>query len=386
MTHAHETSRRKFLASSALGAGAGLLGIGSCSREPSPDAAAASGGGKQPFAGQTLRVFVYSGAWERGFRDNFVPKFEAQTGARVVVDPGWWDSIPKLKASPPGQPAFDLVLTDATQGYPAIKEGLFRKIDLAKIPNKSKLAASALDNWVVKDSYGITFPDSVHTLGYNKTLVAAPPKDWSALVAPGCRGKIGMYNSFYMSLYTFACAKAAAEGVPGAAARLVNEKLQDVVDFAKAHRDDVKLWWPTSTDMALNLTQKNCALGNMHGTDMIPALKSNPELGAVVPEQDRAFVLLMWVVAADTKAPDLAHAAIDLLLSEEIQLAFARAGGASAIPSVAARMAAEDAYWGQVYPSTEAGLAAVQYYPYETYMQHWDELVRVWDREILRKA
>ena len=377
------SSRRKFLATSALGAGAGLLGFTQCSKESSP---AASAGGKKPFEGQTLRVFVYSGSWEKGFRDSFVPKFEAQTGAKVVVDPGWWDSIPKLKASPPGKPAFDLVLTDATQGYPAIKEGLFQKIDMCKITNKSKFAASALDNWVVKDGYGITFPDSVHTLGYNKTLVTAPPTSWADLMKPEYAGKLGMYNSFYMSLYTFACAKAAAEGAPGTAAKLINEKLQDVIAYAKEHRDAVKLWWPTSTDMALNLTQKNCALGNMHGTDMIPALKNSPDLGAVVPAQDRAFVLLMWVVAAGTKVPELAQEAINLLLTEEIQADFARAGGATAIPSVAAKIAEENKFWGQIYPSTAEGLAGVQYYPYDTYMKNWDDLVKVWDQEILRKA
>ncbi len=377
----HNT-RRQFIIRTTLGAGAGLLGLNSCGRKPSFSGDA---GGK-PFAGQTLRVFVYSGAWENGFRKHFVPKFEEQTGAKVVVDPGWWDSIPKLKASPPGQPAFDLVLTDATQGYPAIKEGLFQNIDLNKIPNKSLFAASALDNWVVKDSYGITFPDSVHTLGYNKTQISTPPTSWADLVKPEYAGKLGLYNSFYMSLYTFACAKAAAEGAPGTATKLVDEKLQDVIEYAKAHRDAVKLWWPTSTDMALNLTQKNCALGNMHGTDMIPALKNSDELGATVPDEDRAFVLLMWVVAAGTKVPDLAHEAINLLLSEDIQAAFARAGGATAIPSVAAKIAQEDAFWGQIYPSTEAGLAAVSYYPYDTYMKNWDDLVQVWDREILRKS
>ncbi len=380
------SNRRKFLASTALGAGASILGLSNCEKKPEAAAGSSSSGGKKPFAGQTLRVFVYSGAWEKGFRENFVPKFEEQTGAKVVVDPGWWDSIPKLKASPPDKPAFDLVLTDATQGYPAIKEGLFQKIDLSKIPNKSKFAASALDNWVVKDGYGITFPDSVHTLGYNKTLVSAPPTNWGDLVKDEYKGKLGMYNSFYMSLYTFACAKAAADGAPGTAAKLINEKLQDVITFAKDHRDAVKLWWPTSTDMALNLSQKNCVLGNMHGTDMVPALKNDANLGAIVPKEDRAFVLLMWVVPTGTKVKDLAVEAIDMLLGEDIQAAFARAGGATAIPSVAAKIAEENKFWGQIYPSTAEGLAGVQYYPYDTYMKNWDDLVKVWDHEVLRKA
>ncbi|MDQ6808046.1 MAG: extracellular solute-binding protein [Verrucomicrobiota bacterium] len=372
--------RRKFIKVAGLGAGAGLLGANLLART------ARAATGDKPFAGQTLRVFVYSGAWEKGFNEHFVPRFETQTGAKVIVDPGWWDSIPKLKASPKGQPAFDLVLTDATQGYPAIKEGLFQTIDLGKIPNKSNFAASALDNWVVKDSYGITFPDSVMTLGYNKTMVNTPPTKWGDLLGDEYKGKLGMYNSFYMSLYTFACMKVSQEGKPGTASKEVADNLQRVIDFAKANRDRVKLWWPTSTDMALNLTQKNCALGNMHGTDMIPALKNSADLGAVVPAEDRAFVLLMWVVANGTKVKDLALEAMNMLLSEEVQSGFASAGSATAIPSVAAKIAAQDKFWGQIYPSTSEGLAAVQYYPYDTYMAHWDDIVKVWDREVLRKS
>lgn len=379
MSPTNSIDRRKFITVTGLGVGAGLLGINASKSH-------AASGGDKPFAGQTLRVFVYSGAWEKGFNQHFVPRFEAQTGAKVVVDPGWWDSIPKLKASPKGQPAFDLVLTDATQGYPAIKEGLFQNIDLGKIPNKANFVSSALDNWVVKENYGITFPDSVMTLGYNKTMVPTPPTNWGDLLRDEFKGKLGMYNSFYMSLYTFACMKVAQEGKAETAAKEVADNLQGVIDFAKANRDRVKLWWPTSTDMALNLTQKNCALGNMHGTDMIPALKNSADLDAVVPKEDRAFVLLMWVVAAGTKVKDLAQEAINMLLSDEVQAGFAAAGGATAIPAVAAKMAAQDKVWGEIYPSTVEGLAGVQYYPYDTYAKHWDDIVQAWDREILRKT
>lgn len=383
MSSNNSINRRKFIGLTGMGLGAGMLGLSGCGKS---ERTAGSGSSDKPFSGQTLRVFVYSGAWEKGFNEYFVPRFEAQTGAKVVVDPGWWDSIPKLKASPKGQPAFDLVLTDATQGYPAIREGLFQTIDLGQIPNKAKFADSALNNWVVKGNYGITFPDSIMTLGFNKTMVPTPPANWGDLMRDEYRGQLGLYNSFYMSLYTFACMKVAQEGKAGRAHQEVANNLQGVIDFAKNNRDRVKLWWPTSTDMALNLTQKNCALGNMHGTDMIPALKNSSDLGAVVPAEDRAFVLLMWVVPTGTKVKELAVTAIDMLLSEEVQAGFARAGGATAIPSVAAKIAAENPLWAQLYPSTAEGLAGVQYYPYETYAEHWDELVNVWDREILRKT
>lgn len=378
-------TRRRILQSASTGLVAGVLGSMGMLRSAVP-ANAADAVAPKRYQGHTLRVFVYSGAWEKTFREYFVPRFEAQTGAQVVVDPGWWDSIPKLKASPPGQPAFDLVLTDATQGFPAIKEGLFQTLDMAKLPNKTNFAASALDNWVVKDGYGITFPDSVMTLGYNKTMLGFEPSAWSDLLRDDVSGKLGMYNSFYMSLYTFACMKASQEGKAGTAAKEVADNLQGVIDFAKANRGRVKLWWPTSTDMALNLQRKNCALGNMHSNDMLPALKSSPDLGAVVPETDRAFVLLMWVIPTGTKETDLAHEAINLLLSEDVQIDFARQGAATAVPAAAAKIAAEDKFWAQIYPSDAASLASVQYYPYDTYIANWDELVKVWDRQILRNG
>src|SRR5262245_45000431 len=104
----HHTTRRAFLRT--VGAGAAALAAG-C-RKSSP---------------RTLTVFVYSGLDEI-FQKHFAEPFEARTGAKVVIDAGWWDPVGKLKASPKGRPAYDLVLTDATQGYPAIKGGMFRQL------------------------------------------------------------------------------------------------------------------------------------------------------------------------------------------------------------------------------------------------------------------
>lgn len=374
----HRLTRRSFLG--AVGS-AGLATTLGCS---SDNPGGRGNGGE--FKGQKLRVFVYSGATEKLFREAFVPRFEAKTGATVIVDPGWWDSIPKLKASPPGQPAFDLVVTDATQGYPAIKEGLFQKLNLSRIPNTANLCPSVLDTWVYKEGYGITFPDSVMTLAYNQELIDFEPKSWGDLLKDNAKGKLGLYNSFYMSLYTFACMKVSQEGKPGTAHTEVSKNLQGVLEFAKAHRDWVKFWWPTSTDMVLNLTQNNCALGNMHSDEILQALPRRKELGAVVPVEDRACVQVMWVIPEGTKVKALAEEAINLLFSEEVQTEYARGGSMTPIVSVAKKTAEEAPLWKRLFPSTEEQLKAVQYYPYEAYFKDWDNIVATWDREVLRKA
>ncbi|NEQ25277.1 MAG: extracellular solute-binding protein [Microcoleus sp. SIO2G3] len=384
-------SRRDFLGWAGA-AGLGLsFGLHSCSdnnqtQTSNAEPAANSGSGSENFAGQTLRVFIYSGAWEKTFREQFVPQFQARTGATVIPDPGWWDSIPKLKASPPGQPAFDLVLTDATQGYPAIREGMFQKIDMARIANKDKLSQSVLNNWVYTEGYGITFPESVMTLAFNKDLINFTPTSWADLLKDEVKGQLGLYNSFYMSLYTFAAMKVAQEGKPGTAAAEMDRNLAGVMQFAKDNRDRVKYWWPTSTDMALNLTQKNCAIGNMHSPDMLIAMRQSQQLGAIVPEVDRAFVQLMWVIPEGTKQKELAEEAINFLMGEEMQTAFAQNGSMTSSLPVAQKIANQDSFWKQIYPSTEAQLEKVVYYPYDAYFKDWDNIVAAWDKEVLRKA
>lgn len=370
----HRPDRRRLLAASA--AGAALLVTPPLIRAQT---------GKRPFEGRTLRLFIYSGAWEKAINEAFIPRFEAMTGAKVIPDPGWWDSIPKLKASPPGQPAFDLVLTDPTQGYPGIKEGLFQTFDKKAVPNLSKLAPSAIDNWIVQQGYGITFPDSVHTLAWNKEAIGFQPSGWGDLMRDDLRGKVAMYNSFYMSLYTMAAIKVASEGKPGTATKEMNENLAGVLKFAKDNRERVKYWWPTSTDMSLNLSQRNVAIGNMHSNGLLPLMRQKPEIGAIIPDADRVAVQLMWVIPAGTKEKELAQAAMNYLIGEEMQEALGKNGNNTAILSVAQKNAAADPLWGKYYFSSADKISSIQYYPYDAYFKDWDNIVATWDREILRK-
>lgn len=361
-------TRRQFLSS------AGLL-LAGCARKPT---------GTGPFAGQDLRVFVYAGGHEKAMRESFVPAFEAATGATATLHPGWWDGIPKLKAAPAEDPPFDLVITDATQGYPAVKDGLFRQLNLAAIPNHKNLAPAALDNPIFRDRYGLTYPDSVMTLAFDRRAVPDAPARWAELFRPDLDRKIGLYRSFYMSLFTLACVQADLDGKAGSAHDLIHKDLGGVMAFARRHRDRVKLWWPNSTDMILALANRDCAAGNMHSPEYLSALREKPDLGAAVPPADRAFVQVFWSVPAGTKRVELAEKAIDVLFSDEVQLGFARYGSASAVPAVARQMAAEDPLWKSLYPHTDEQFRALRYYPYDLYADHWDELADAWDRTVLR--
>lgn len=374
---ASSISRRRFL----RGAGAAALGLATgCSRLTTP---AASG----EFHGQSLTVFVYSGL-DSIFQQHFVEPFEAATGAKVILEAGWWDAISKLKESQQaGAPVYDLVLTDATQGYPAIKSGMFRPINFDRIPNHRGLAASALDNWVAKERYGVTFHESAMSIIWDRRQVPREIAGWGDLLRDDLNGKLSLYNSFYMSLYAFACMKAAADGKPGTAADMVNQNIGGVLDFSKRERGRLRFWWPNGPKMLQDLLQGNFAAGNAHSVTILQAISEKPEvIGFTTPEPDRAYVQLIWVIPEKTPNPELAEAAIDFLLRKEVQAAMARRGAGVSHVEAAKEVAAEDPNWAKTYPHTDEQFAAMKYFPYEAYFKDWDGVARVWEREVLRQT
>jgi len=370
--------RREFIKRTAAGAGIAATGLGSFVRSANAD---------QMFKGEKLRVFTYAGAWGDQFTKNFAPLFKEVTGADLIIELGWWDSIPKLKASPPGKPAFDLIMTDATQGYPAIREGMFQKFDKANVSNAKKFSPLVMDNWVVNEGWGVTWPDAAQTGVYNKNLVKDAPKSWADLLDGKFSDKLGMYNSFYFSLYTFACMKVASEGKEGTARDLCNADIGSVLDFAKSQSKRVNYWWPSSSDMALNLVQENVHVGNIHSVDAFAPVRDGEPVGVFVPEKDRASFQALWLIAKDTKKKALAEVAMNLFCSEAFQEIYAVDGGfPTAIPSVAAKVAAKDKLWASINPHTTSDFNNVGYYPYDAYFKDWDKIVNVWDKEILRKT
>ena len=339
-----------------------------------------------PYTGKEINIFVYAGGHEQTMREIFVPKFEKTTGAKVNLHPGWWEGLAKLKTAPANNPPFDLMICDATQGYPAIREGLFAKLNLNNIPNHKNIYEPTINNWVFKEGHGLTYPDSVMTLAYNKNLVSEEPSKWEDLIKPNLKNKIGLYSSFYLSLFTFACMKAGIENRHGTAHEMINNNLEEVLRFARNYRDNVKLWWPTSNDMILALANKDITAGNMHSPEYIKAIREKNSLGANVPVKDRAFVQVFWTIPAESKNKELAEIAINELFSYEIQLEFCRRGSATSILAVAETMAKEDSFWKNIYPHTKDQFNSLQYYPYDTYSKNWKEISETWDRTILRKG
>jgi putative spermidine/putrescine transport system substrate-binding protein len=365
-------NRRSFLQAATISIGWASLGCVAEKRDASVSAR------------RNLRVFVYAGGHDQTMRQVFVPAFEAITGEKVTLFPGWWDGVPKLKTAPVNDPPFDLMITDATQGYPAAKDDLFAKIDFENVPNHKTLVPESLDNWVFRDGVGLPYPDSVMTLAFGRKAVTDAPARWSDLLRSDFDNSLGFYSNFYMSLFTFAAMLADSTGNPGTAHEMLRKQPDEVFRFAHEQRRRIKLWWPTSTDMILALHDGQVKAGNMHSPELLQALREQPNLGAIVPDHDRAMVQVFWAIPAGTRNKDLAERALDVLFSNEVQYGFTQQGMATSRPDTAAKMAAEDPIWKNLYPHTSEQFRDLKYYPYDFYAENWDDFADRWDRTVLR--
>lgn len=378
-------SRRAFLRR--VAAAAGTLSAACLPRGVEAPAAQKPGEGR-PAERPPFTMFVYSGLTERAYRETFVPGFEARSGVRVTLDPGWWDMAAKLKVAPRDQTSFDLVMTDPTQGFPAIRDGLFTKIDLARVPNAARFAPRILDTWVYRDGWGVPFVSSAMSLAWNRDLVPGGLRSWADLFAEALKGEIMLYSASYMSLFTFAAAKVALDGRPGTAARALESDLDGVLRFAREKRDWVKYWWPATSEAVLALLQRNVRAGNLHGNGLITPLKESKPVGLAIPRDDRAYVQLFFLVPKSTRDRALAEDAINYIASPEVQRALVEQSGELScnVPEVAADLAPRHPEWARVYPSSRDDWDSLAYYPYDVYDKHAAKIADFWNREILRRS
>lgn len=379
--------RRGGLTAAALAGGSLLAG---CAEADTPDGAPAADTGGEPgsdFAGQTLRLVVYSGLTENLYRDHFIDAFEQRTGATVELEAAWTEAAAKLASARGSDPPYDVIQSDPTQGRPLIDQGLIETLDPALVPNAANFAPRLLETSLWTDGFGLPFHSSAMTLSWNTELVSDGLTEWRQLLTTGGDRGVMIYKLAYMSLFTYAAMKAEADGAPGQAREMFETDLAGVFDYAAANTGNVSYYWPATTDGVNALVRGEVAAGNMHGNGLLATLRAGQPVRGAVPQESIGYAQLMFSLTKGSPVPELGHAALDFIASEDFQRALAASGEyAAAIPAVAQEQAAADEVWAAAFPHTDEDFAALQYYPYDAYYENQVMIEDTWNREILRGA
>ncbi|MBV9053754.1 MAG: extracellular solute-binding protein, partial [Hyphomicrobiales bacterium] len=136
-----------------------------------------------------LVVDIWGGNFRDGANEAIAKEFTKRTGMPVeFITGGTIDRLTKAKINR-DHPESDVTVTTSHVGALYVSEGLFEKLDMAKLPNAKDLFPVA-----IRSPYHIGLYSYVYTPAFRTDLM--PPgydiKSWKDLWAPEAKGKLGL--------------------------------------------------------------------------------------------------------------------------------------------------------------------------------------------------
>ena len=139
------------------------------------------------FAADPLVVSVWGGNWKDTVEKIVAKPFTAKTGIPVEFEVGGTlDRLAKARVSK-AAPLVDVTLTTTHVGRLYISDGLYEKLDMAKLPNSKDLAKEAM-----RSDYHLGTWAYVYTIAYRPDQVQGEITKWADLWEPRLKGKVGM--------------------------------------------------------------------------------------------------------------------------------------------------------------------------------------------------
>src|SRR5947207_14764580 len=139
------------------------------------------------FAGAPLVVSVWGGNWKDTIERVVAKPYTAQTGIPVEFEVGGTlDRLAKARVAK-GAPLVDVTFTTTHVARLYISDGLYEKLDMAKLPNSKELA---------KEAFRSDF--HIGTWAYVSTIATRPDQapgeitKWADLWDPKLKGKVGL--------------------------------------------------------------------------------------------------------------------------------------------------------------------------------------------------
>src|SRR5687767_15610189 len=256
-------------------------------------------------AQNALVVSVWGGNWKDTVDKVIGKAFTAKTGIPVEYEVGGTiDRLAKARVAK-GNPLVDLNFTTTHVGRLYISDGLYDKLDLAKIPNSKEIAKEAL-----RSDFHIGSWAYVYTVVYRPDQVKEDITKWSDLWKPSLKGKIAMPDFDPSHIITIAAlmeggnevnwqkGEAKLKQLKAAVAAFYSTDAQSQ-DLMKTGQGPVQVMLSVN---AYHLQEQGIAVKLVQPTDY-------PGVVGI----DTVAVM------AGTKQADAAHQFINLVLSKEIQ-------------------------------------------------------------------
>jgi putative spermidine/putrescine transport system substrate-binding protein len=262
-------------------------------------------------AQNSLVVSVWGGNWKDTVDRVIGKAFTAKTGMPVEFEVGGTiDRLAKARVAK-GSPLVDVTFTTSHVGRLYVSDGLFARLDMAKLPNAKAAAREA-----VRSEYQMGGWSYVYTIVYRPDLVKEEITRWSDLWKPSLKGKIAMPDFDPSHIITIA---ALMEGGNETTWQKGQERL-------KALKPSIVAFFSTDAQSQDLMKTGQAPVQVMLSVNAYHLQEQGIAVKLVQPKDYPGIVGIDCMsVMAGTKKADAAQEFINLALSKEIQTELARA-------------------------------------------------------------
>ena len=265
-------------------------------------------------SGKTLTIMSNGGYYLETLKKYVIGPFEKKYGAKVLVTEATSTQMLNRLRAEKASPTVDLVSIGEIGAVPGRTEGLFDKMDVSKIPNMADVSPS-LKN---KEGFGIQSVMSPIVMVYNKDKVKTPPTAWADLWNPEYKGHVviaDMDNTMGpMLLVTAAKLNGGDENNIDPGFKKMSELKPNLSYIYKGEGQEVPQ----------GVTQGNIWVTAMMLVKAQDLIKQGAHVGIVIPKEGAHPLPYTLEIVKGTKNADLAYKFIDMALSQEAQLGFAK--------------------------------------------------------------
>ncbi|MDP9054048.1 MAG: spermidine/putrescine ABC transporter substrate-binding protein [Acidobacteriota bacterium] len=282
-------NRRSF-----LGGGVGALAA-SCARDARP------------------RLNVYN--WSTYIDPAMVQRFERERGVRVRY--GTYESNEEMLAKAiTGNSGWDVVFPTHSRLAPMARNGLLAPLDPSRLPGLRHLDHRFRHPvWDPALRWGVPYMWNATGIAYNRRQ-SAQPRGWGALWNPALRGRLTMLDD--------------PEDVIGACLRKLGypfgsidaRQLQSARNAAISQKQFLRAY--LNAEVRDQLVSGDVLAAQIWSTTAAQAIRGNPDLGFVYPEEGYPLYCDCAVVLRESGRYELAHEFIEFLLQPDVARSNAR--------------------------------------------------------------
>jgi len=262
-------------------------------------------------AQNALVVSVWGGNWKDTVEKVIGKAFTARTGIPVEYEVGGTiDRLAKARVAK-GSPLVDLNFTTTHVARLYISDGLYAKLDMARLPNAREVAREAL-----RSDFHIGSWAYVYTVVYRPDLVKEEITTWADLWKPSLRGKIAMPDFDPSHIITIA---ALMEGGNEVTWQKGEARLRQL-------KDSVAAFYSTDAQSQDLMKTGQGPVQVMLSVNAYHLQEQGIPVKVVQPADYPGIVGIdTMAVMAGSKKADAAHQFINLALSREIQAELVKA-------------------------------------------------------------